>query len=183
MISREKALLLLDEANTPAHLRAHALETEAVLTALARRLDHDPELWGRVGLLHDLDYPATQDTPELHGVIAANSLGGMLPEAGLAAIRAHNEATGFAPTTPLDFALRCGETVTGLIHAAALVRPERTQGLKASSLRKKMKDKRFAAAVCRETIAECSHLNLALDEFLTLAIAAIHDIAGEVGLT
>lgn len=183
MISRDNALLLLDETNTPPHLRVHALETEAVLIALARRLDHDPELWGRVGLLHDLDYPATQDTPELHGIIAANSLAGMIPEEGLAAIRAHNEATGCAPSTPLDFALRCGETVTGLIHAAALVRPERTQGLTASSLRKKMKDKRFAAAVCRETIAECSHLDLCLDDFLTLATAALHDIADEVGLT
>ena len=163
MISRDKALLLLDETNTPLHLRAHALETEAVLIALARRLDHDPELWGRVGLLHDLDYPATQE--------------------GLAAIRAHNEATGCAPSAPLDFALRCGETVTGIIHAAALVRPERTQGLTASSLRKKMKDKRFAAAVCREIIAECSRLDLCLDDFLTLATAAIHDIADEVGLT
>ncbi|MEJ5243992.1 MAG: HDIG domain-containing metalloprotein [Desulfomicrobiaceae bacterium] len=183
MISRDQALLLLDEANTPPHLRIHALETEAVLTALAQRLGHDPELWGRVGLLHDLDYPATQDSPELHGIVAANTLGGMLPEAGLAAIRAHNEATGLTPTAPLDFALRCGETVTGLIHAAALVRPERTQGLTASSLRKKMKDKRFAAAVCRKTIAECSHLDLPLDEFLTLATAAIHHIADEVGLT
>lgn len=182
MIARDHALRLLTEADTPAHLLVHALETEAVLAALARRLGHDPELWARVGLLHDLDYPATQDSPELHGIVAANTLAGLLPEAGIAAIRAHNPATGLEPASALDFALRCGETVTGLIHAAALVRPERTHGLGASSLRKKMKDKRFAATVCRQTIAECGHLGLELDEFLDLAAAAIHAIAADVGL-
>ncbi len=182
MITREHALRLLAEADTPPHLLIHAQETEAVLMALAEHLGQDPALWGRVGLLHDLDYPATQDSPELHGIIAANTLGGMLPEIGLAAIRAHNPATGFAPQSPLDFALRCGETVTGLIHAAALVRPLRTHGLGAASLRKKMKDKRFAATVCRQTIAECQHLGLELDAFLDLAAAAIHTLAADIDL-
>lgn len=105
-----------------------------------------------------------------------------MPEEALLAISRHNDMNGSQPRTVLDFALRCGETVTGLIHAAALVRPTRLRGMEAKSLRKKMKDKAFAATVCRQTIGECEHLGLELNEFLTLAIEAVARIEGDVGL-
>ncbi|NCD26724.1 MAG: HDIG domain-containing protein, partial [Deltaproteobacteria bacterium] len=70
MLTRTEALDLLKNT-APDHLVAHALETEAVLRALADRLGHDVELWGLAGLLHDLDYPQTKDTPERHGLITA----------------------------------------------------------------------------------------------------------------
>lgn len=181
MLARAEALELLKNS-APDHLYVHALETEAVMRALADRLGQDPETWGLTGLLHDLDYPQTKDTPEKHGLLTAETLTGKLPEEAVQAIARHNEMNGNQPETQFDFALRCGETVTGLIHTAALVRPTRMQGMEAKSLKKKMKDKAFAASVCRETIRECEKIGLELGDFLTLSIAAITGIEGEVGL-
>ena len=181
MLDRTEALAML-KANAPDHLYVHALETEAVMRALAERLGHDQEVWGLTGLLHDLDYPQTKDTPEKHGLLTAETLTGKLPDDAVQAIARHNEINGNLPETRFDFALRCGETVTGLIHTAALVRPTRMQGMEAKSLKKKMKDKAFAASVCRETIKECEKIGLELGDFLTLAIGAITGIEGEVGL-
>jgi putative nucleotidyltransferase with HDIG domain len=181
MLDRTEALAML-KASAPDHLYVHALETEAVMRALAERLGHDQEAWGLAGLLHDLDYPQTKDTPEKHGLLTAESLAGKLPEEAIQAIARHNEMNGNQPETQFDFALRCGETVTGLIHTAALVRPTRMQGMEAKSLKKKMKDKAFAASVCRETIKECEKIGLELGDFLALAIGAITGIEAEVGL-
>ncbi|MBU1230110.1 MAG: HD domain-containing protein [Proteobacteria bacterium] len=183
MLTRDQALALLTAHVPEAQLITHSLESEAVLAALARRLGRDEGLWGLVGLLHDLDYATTKDRPERHGLDSADLLAGVLPDEALTAIRAHNgERTGIAPSTDLDFALRAGETVTGLIHANALVRPARMQGMDAKSLKKKMKDKAFAASVCRETIGECQRLGLEQGEFFTLAITAVAGIADRVGL-
>ena len=181
MLTREEALTMLKET-APDHLMVHALETEAVMHNLASRLGADEKLWGIAGLLHDLDYPQTKDTPAQHGLITTELLAGKLPDAALAAIKRHNEMNGNMPESQFDFALRCGETVTGLIHTAALVRPTRMQGMEAKSLKKKMKDKAFAASVSRETIRECERIGLELGDFLTLAIAAISEIAPAVGL-
>lgn len=182
MLERSEALLLVKDS-APDHLLVHALETEAVMRALALRLGQDPEVWGLTGLLHDLDYPQTKDTPEKHGLLTAETLAGKLPDEAVEAIKRHNEMNGNQPRTHFDFALRCGETVTGLIHTAALVRPTRMDGMEAKSLKKKMKDKAFAASVCRETIKECEKLGLELGDFLTLAIAAVAGIQAEVGLS
>lgn len=183
MLSRDEAFTLLTRHVQDAQLITHSLESEAVLAALARRLGKDEILWGLVGLLHDLDYATTKNNPERHGLDSAELLAGLLPEEALTAIRAHNgERTGIAPTADLDFALRCGETVTGLIHTNALVRPARMEGMDAKSLKKKMKDKAFAASVCRETIGECQRLGLEQAEFFTLAVAAVAAIADQIGL-
>lgn len=181
MLDRTEALAML-KASAPDHLYVHALETEAVMRALAARLGHNPDVWGLTGLLHDLDYPQTKDSPEKHGLLTAETLAEKLPAEAVQAISRHNEMNGNLPETQFDFALRCGETVTGLIHTAALVRPTRMQGMEAKSLKKKMKDKAFAASVCRETIRECEKIGLELGDFLTLAVAAIADIEEQVGL-
>lgn len=184
MITREQALELLHQAHTPENLMQHALASEAVMRALAKRLNEDEELWAITGLLHDLDYPATAQEPSQHGIETAKQLEGDLAAPALDAIRSHNaEYTGHAPKTQFDYALRCGETVTGLVSAAALVRPTRMEGMQAKSLKKKMKDKAFAASVNRDNIRECEHLGLELDEFLNLAIDAMTGIAPEIGLS
>ena len=106
----------------------------------------------------------------------ARLLEGKLPEEALTAIRAHNgEMTGCAPQTRFDFALRCGETITGLISAAALMRPTGYEGMEVKSIKKKMKDKAFAASVCRDNIRQCEQAGLPLDAFLALSIAAMRD--------
>ncbi len=174
MIDRDAALALIAQYGPEAHMRQHALASEAVLRALARRFGEDEELWGMAGLLHDVDYPLTKEIPEEHGARAVAILEGRLPEEAVYAIRAHNgEYTGAEPQSRLDFALRAGETVTGLVHAAALMRPTGMEGMAVKSLKKKMKDKAFAAAVSRDRIRECEKMELPLDEFLHLSIEAL----------
>ena len=181
MIDRLEALSLIQD-RAPDHLLVHALETEAVMSKLAQHLGQDIKLWGLAGLLHDLDYQETKDDPEQHGLVTAQILAEKLPSEAILAIKRHNEKNGHEPETLFDYALRCGETVTGLVHTAALVRPQRLQGLTPKSLKKKMKDKSFAASVCRATIQECEKIGLNLDTFLSLSIAAITAIEAEVGL-
>lgn len=184
MISRDEALSLLKSRNNEQHLIVHALETEAVMRGLARRLGRDEELWGLAGLLHDLDYAETKDETARHGLLTVEMLDGRLPDEALVAIMRHacELNNGEAPATEFDFALRCGETVTGLVHANALVRPGGLDGMEPKSLKKKMKEKAFAAAVNREIIRECEKLGLELGEFFQIAIGAVTSIRTEVGL-
>ncbi len=182
-ICRTEALALLQSHTTEAHLIQHALAAEAVMQALAKHLQEDEKLWALTGLLHDLDYSQTATQPEKHGLVGSDMLAEKLPDEARAAIRAHNgEMNGSTPTTRLDFALRCGETVTGLVVTAALVRPTGITGMEAKSLKKKMKDKAFAASVSRENIRQCTELGLELDAFLQLAIAAMSANAEELRL-
>ena len=147
MLDREQALALLNELGPEKHLIQHALASEAVMRALARHLGEDEEVWGLTGLLHDLDYPLTHEDPAKHGLVGAERIGDRLPDEALHAIRAHNgEMTGVAPSSAFDYALRCGETVTGLVVTAALVRPTGMEGMQASSLKKKMKDRHLPPA-------------------------------------
>jgi predicted hydrolase (HD superfamily) len=184
MISRDDALKLLHSGNPEPHLLAHALESEAVLRGLARNLGRDEELWGLTGLLHDLDYAASADQPSRHGLASREQLRGLLPEEALAAIARHAYEMNGAepPSTELDFALRCGETVTGLVHANALVRPGGLNGMEPKSLKKKMKEKAFAASVNRDTIRECEKIGLDLNAFFQIAINAVSGIKVQVGL-
>ncbi len=174
MISRDEALALLAEHGVQGGLLQHSLASEAVMRALATHFGEDAELWGLTGLLHDVDYPATENAPERHGRDGAALLAGRLPEEACNAIEAHNgECTGRLPQSRFDYALRCGETVTGIISAAALLRPSGYDGMEPKSIKKKMKDKAFAASVNRDTIRECAQAGLELDAFLALAIAAM----------
>ena len=185
MITRDDALKLLKQGNPEPHLLAHALESEAVLRGLAKNLGRDQELWGLTGLLHDLDYAESKDQPSRHGLASRELLQGRLPDEALAAIARHAfEMNGSeAPSTELDFALRCGETVTGLVHANALVRPGGLAGMEPKSLKKKMKEKAFAASVCRETIRECEKIGLDLGAFFQIAIEAVTGVKEQVGLS
>lgn len=181
MISYEDGLALLAANGVEGNLLQHCVASGAVMGALARQLGEDETLWTLTGLLHDVDYPATMDKPQRHGLAGAELLQGKLPDAALTAIRAHNgEMTGVMPQSRFDHVLRCAETVTGIISAAALMRPTGYEGMESKSIKKKMKDKAFAASVSRENIRECEKAGMELDAFLTLAIAAMkaeHDKA------
>ncbi len=183
IINREHALELLNSNVTEAHLIQHSLASEAVMCALARHLGEDENIWGLTGLLHDLDYNKTAQTPEIHGLMASEMLENKLPVEAREAICAHNgEMNGTSPKTKLDYALRCGESVTGLIVTAALVRPTGITGMETKSLKKKMKDKAFAASVSRENIKQCSELDIELDVFLRLSIDAMSTHALELNI-
>lgn len=185
-IKREDSVQLLRQhIKNPANYH-HALESEAVLRGLAEKLNQNIDLWGTAGLLHDLDWETTVNETKKHGLITANLLTPLnYPPELIAAIKSHNyeDNQDTQPTNILDYAVRCGEMITGLIYACALVRPDKKIAtVEVKSVKKKMKDKAFAANVRREIIKECEKLNLTLDEFIEIALNAIKKIAPEIGI-
>jgi putative nucleotidyltransferase with HDIG domain len=163
---------------------AHSLACEACMRALAARFDEDADLWGLAGLVHDLDLDVCRDDPARHAVVGAEVLREReAPEEVVAAVLAHNDK---APReTPIAKALWVVDPTTGFITAAALIRPSRsTSDLTVKSIKKRMKDKRFAAAVNREQIRACeSELGLSVDEFLEVCLDAMDSVRGEIGLS
>jgi len=186
-IVREKSFELLKKHVKKDPNIFHSLETEAIMRALAEKLGEDKELWGASGLLHDLDWEETgEDNPKEHGLKSEKYLKEKnYPEELIQAIKAHNfgHNNSKEPKTRLDYALRSGETITGLIYASVLVRPDKKLELvEVKSIKKKMKDKSFAVKVNREVIKECEKLGLTLDEFIKISLEAMKKISGEIGL-
>ena len=166
------------------NLRRHMLATEAIMRAVAVRLDADPDLWGLAGLGHDLDSEQTEDDFTHHGDVAAGVLRGLgLPEEGVRAVCAHNPATGVVAVAPIDVALVAADQLSGLITAAALVRPDKDlAGVRPKSVRKRFREGAFARGVDRDAIARCGELGLELDEFVAIGLEAMQGIAPELGL-
>ena len=166
------------------NLIKHMLATEAIMRALARRLGGDEEEWALAGLLHDIDVELTEEAPETHGKLGsdlARELGAS--EAVCRAILCHNEVHGVPCDTTMSRALFCTDPLTGLITAAALVRPDKKlEGVSVESLMKRFKEKRFAAGAKRENIATCEQIGLELKEFISLGLEAMKRIAPELGL-
>ena len=184
-ISREAAWALVSERVNDQTLIKHSLATEAIMRRLAERFNEDPEVWGIAGLLHDLDYAETKDTPRRHALVTEK----ILTEKGvskeiIAAIKGHNaEALGIARTDPFHVALTAAENVTGLIVATALVMPDKKIGqVKPSSVVKRMKEKGFARSVSREGIRLCEQIGIPIEEFVTLSIEAMGSVADRLGL-
>jgi putative nucleotidyltransferase with HDIG domain len=183
-ISREEAIELLEENVPTVNLRKHCLATEAIMRALAARLDEDQDLWGVTGLLHDLDYEITSERPELHGMVTAEMLDGRLPEEFLHAIKAHNaEHTGVERSSTLDHLLASAESLTGLIVATALVYPgKKLQPVKVRSVTKRMGKSGFARSVNRDNIRECAEGGFDLNEFVEISLDAMKEISDQLGL-
>ncbi len=183
-MTREEALNSIKANVDNANLIKHMLATEAIMRALAKRLGEDEEEWGLTGLLHDIDVELTQGDMHTHsklGADLARELGAS--EAVVHAILCHNEAHGIPRETKLDEALFCVDPLTGLITAAALVRPDKKlAGLEAKSVIKKFKQKGFAAGANRQQIALCSEIGIEFDQFIELGLAAMKAIAADLGL-
>jgi len=168
---------------------AHLLATGAAMEALAKKFGGDPGTWKVAGLLHDLDWDRLEKDYESH---CGTTLEQMLqtiraPEELLADIRAHY-AEKYGEKHPLDSMLRkclyCVDELTGFIVAVALVRPsKKLADVEVKSVKKKMKDKGFAAQVSREQIMKCEELlGLPLDAFIQITLDAMKGVAGELGL-
>jgi len=183
-MTREEALHSIKANVENENLIKHMLATEAIMRALAGRLGEDEEEWGLTGLLHDIDMELTGGDMNIHsklGADLARELGAS--EAMAHAILCHNETHGIPRETKLDKALFCADPLTGLITAAALVRPDKKlAGLEAKSVIKKIKQKSFAAGVNREQISLCSEIGLELGEFIKLGVEAMQGIAADLGL-
>jgi putative nucleotidyltransferase with HDIG domain len=160
------------------------LATEAIMKALAERLGEDKQEWGLAGLLHDIDAELTEGDMNSHGRLGADLVREMgVSENITRAILAHNEALGVPRETNMDKALFCADPLTGLITAAALVRPDKKlASVEPKSVRKRFKEKSFAAGASRKNIASCSELGIELDDFIELGLKAMQGIAAELGL-
>ncbi|NPV45680.1 MAG: HDIG domain-containing protein [Armatimonadetes bacterium] len=183
-MSRNEALSLLHEYTQSDALRAHAYAVEAAMRAYARRLGEDEDLWGIVGLLHDFDYERFPTLGE-HPYRGAEILrAARWPEVVVEACLAHAEFTGVARDTPLKRAIFAVDELTGLITAVALVRPSRRLAeVEVRSVRKKMKDKSFAAAVNRDDIVRgAEEMGVPLDEHIGVVLQAMQEIAAQLGL-
>ena len=186
-MTKDEALALLKENVKNENMVKHCTASGAVMAALARKLGADAALWQATGILHDIDIEAAAQTGDLmqkHCTLARPMLEGKLPPEAVAAIEAHNEHAGLrARSTVLDHALAAGETITGLITATTYVYPDKKlASVKAKSIIKRMKEKSFAASVKRENILECEKIGIPLEDFAALSVAAMQEIAGELGL-
>jgi putative nucleotidyltransferase with HDIG domain len=182
-MTRDEAFALVAGRLGETATLAHCLACEACMRSLARRLGGDEERWGLTGLVHDLDLDETASDPERHTVVGA----GVLRAAGfdediVEAVLGHNNKA--ERTTLMARALWVVDPTTGFITAAALIRPSKsTADLAVPSIAKRMKDKRFAAAVNRDQIRACeTELGLPLDDFLALCLSAMDAIRDRIGL-
>jgi|YNPNPStandDraft_1061719.scaffolds.fasta_scaffold05333_4 putative nucleotidyltransferase with HDIG domain len=184
MIQREDALNLLRNYLKNEKLIQHSLAVEAIMRSMAEKAGEDVELWGIVGLLHDIDYEYTKDNPEKHTEIAAQLLQEMLPSEGIDAIRSHNYThTNQVPITALDRALIAADAVSGLIIATALITPsKKLSDLKTDTLINKFKDKSFAARCDRKRIQLCTDVGFDVESFLDLSLKALKKISDRLDL-
>lgn len=183
-ISREDAVRLMEGRISGIALRRHCLATGAIMAALAAARGEDAGAWEAAGLLHDLDFEETADTPERHGIPAAETVADILPAPLVHAILAHNaENNGHERSTPEDHLLTAAECITGLISATALVQPDRRlSSVSAESVLKRMNKSGFARAVNRDGIMSCERAGMGLPEFVGLSLSAMSAIAEDLGL-
>lgn len=182
--TRESAWALLREYTTSDSLIKHALAVEAAMRYYARVFAEDEELWGTVGLIHDFDYERWPTAPEhpLRGMEVLRERG--WPEELVLVVGSHATYTGIPRDTLMARALYAVDELCGFLTAVAYVRPSRKMAdVEVRSVIKKMKDKAFARSVNREDIVlGAQELGLSLEEHIANCIAAMTQVADELGL-
>lgn len=183
-MNREQALAIVREYVKTEGLVRHMLAVEAAMRFYAKKLGGDVEQWGLVGLLHDFDWeihPTLEEHPQA-GVAILQERG--VPEEIQRAILSHADHTGVPRTTLMEKALFACDEITGLITASALVRPSRSlSDLEVKSVKKKWKDKSFAAGANREEMARSAEdFGIELSEHIGNVIEAMRAIAPDLGL-
>lgn len=183
-MTRSEALAIVREFIKNENLVRHMLAVEAAMRFYAAKFDEDVEIWGQTGLLHDFDW-------EIHPTLAEHPQAGVpiLKERGVSeeiiqAVLSHADHTGVPRVSRMEKALSACDEITGLITAVALVRPSRSlYDLNASSVKKKWKDRAFAAGASREEIEKSTEdFGIPLWEHVDNVILAMRSIAPELGL-
>jgi putative nucleotidyltransferase with HDIG domain len=182
--TREEAFALLKEYTKTESLIHHALSVEAVMRHFAEKYGEDPEEWGIIGLVHDIDYDMY---PDAHCIKAKEILSeNGWPEAYVRAVISHGWGlcSDVKPESLLEKVLYATDELTGLVAATALVRPSRSvMDMKAKSVKKKWKDRRFAAGVNREIIEKGAQmLGIEIGDLITETIMGMRNVAEEIGL-
>src|ERR1700710_656792 len=186
-ISRDEAWSLLSDWVRSESLRRHCLAVEAAMVAFAERGGHDAELWGVTGLLHDADYERfpDMDHPEQGHprTIMAELERRDAPPEMVRAIASHASFLGVPPESAMERTLVAVDELCGFLVACAQVRPEGIHGLTPKSVKKKLKQPSFAAAVSRDDVrAGAEHIDVDFDEHVAFVIAALEERADELGL-
>ena len=183
-MNRDDAYALVCEYTKSSSLRKHMLAVESAMRAYARKSGEDEPKWGIVGLLHDFDYERWPNPPDhpLQGSAILAERG--YPEDVIYAIKSHADYLPECPrVSPLDKTLYACDELAGFCTAVAMVRPQRIVGMTAKSVKKKMKQKSFAAAVSREDMVRgAEDLGVDLTEHIQFVIDAMAGIATELGL-
>ena len=183
-MERSEALQIVHDYVKNENLVKHMLAVESAMRFYAAKMSENQDTWGITGILHDFDW-------EIHPTLEQHPLAGApilrergVPEEVVRAILSHADHTGVPRETPMQKALYACDEVTGLITAVALVRPSRSlYDLEASSVKKKWKDRAFAAGANREEIAKAAQeFNIELWEHVGNVILAMRTIAPELGL-
>lgn len=184
-MNRKDAWVLLNEYTQNESLLKHARGVEAAMRHYAALLGGDVEKWGVVGLIHDFDYERWPQPPDhtRQGAEILRQRG--VDEDIIGCILSHAEwnLAQYPRDAPMRKALFAVDELVGFVVACALVRPDKLKGLEATSVKKKMKQKSFAAAVKREDITQGAELlGLSLDDHITHCITALQGIAMKLGL-
>ncbi len=184
-MNRTEALAIVHEYVQNENLVRHMLAVEAAMRFYAEKLGQDVETWGITGLLHDFDWeihPTAEEHPSAGAPILRSR---SVPEEIVRAILSHGDNTGIPRVSQMEKALNACDEITGLIVAVALVRPSRSlMDLEASSVKKKWKDRAFAAGAKREEIAAAAEeFGMPLWEHVDNVIQGMRRIAPELGLS
>ena len=188
-INREQAIELLKKYDQKESDMNHYLESEAIMKELAKKLGEDEEYWAMLGLLHDVDWALTKNNDKNHLTKAPE----ILKEVGfdqdfINIVVSHGYGFDCAGLKEkkrdrkIEFALAASETLTGLIYAYALMRGKKISDMQVKGLKKKFKDKTFAAGCNREIIREAEQLGITLDEFFKTGIEALKKIKDQINL-
>lgn len=190
-LTYEQAKELVNKYISDPIIKFHLRETEVFMRFLAKRFNENEENWGIIGLLHDIDWGLTKDNPSEHCVKSQE----ILKNEGasdflIETISSHGYGLKEIPNFlekqrlgNLQYCLAAAETLTGLIIASAFVQPDKKlQSVGLESLKKKFKNKAFAAKCNRDIILECEKAGIPLEEFLQIGLSSLQSIAGELGL-
>ena len=183
-LTRQEAIELLEEYNESDALIKHALAVEGVMRHYARKYGEDEELWGIVGLLHDLDY---EKYPEEHCIKVQEILKarGVDPQI-IRAIASHGYGLccDIEPKSQMEKTLYTVDELTGLVNATAIMRPSKSvMDLGVKSVKKKFKSKGFAAGVNRDVVLKgCENLGMDLGDVIEEVILGMQSVAKEIGL-
>jgi putative nucleotidyltransferase with HDIG domain len=184
MLTRAEALNLVNKNVTKRNVVCHMLAVEAIMRGLAKYYGEDEQLWALVGLLHDIDYEKTENTPDKHSLLAEVMLRGIVPQEVIKAIKTHNhQYTNVTPETRMEKALVASDAVSGLLVACALVMPSRKLvDVKVETVVKKFKDKDFARGVDRERILVCEQIGIPREKFYEISLEGLKPIGSQIGL-
>jgi putative nucleotidyltransferase with HDIG domain len=181
-VSRQAAWDLLTEWVSSPSLRRHMLAVETAMRAYAPRFDGDVELWGATGLLHDLDYERYPNLEDGHPRYAIKELERLdYPPELVRAVASHADFMGVPRESPMEKTLYAVDELSGFVLACAYVRPERLDGMTPKSVKKKLKQPSFAAAVNRDEVRHgAEELGVEFDEHLQLVIGALAQRSDEL---